>query len=346
MPESPSRILVVKLSAIGDVIHGLPVLNALKGHFSDAHITWVVEGRTGDLLRGHPALDRLIIAPRGWLKNPKAVWTLRQQLLQAQPHVALDLQGLARSAFMAWLSGAPRRIGFAGCDGREFSRWLHNDFVQPRKVHVIDRNLELLQPLGIENPAVRFGLPIFQPEHFKIQAYRRSFGMLGPFAVINPGAGWPSKRWEMNRFGRVAQYLGQVYQLPSLVVWAGQQEKIWAEEIVSESAGFARLAPPTTLRELAELVRSAKLFVGSDTGPLHLAAALGTKSVGLFGPVSAQRNGPYGKGHVSVQKVCLSGSSRLRRNADNEAMRAISVDDVMNACDQILQKELSLPRSA
>jgi heptosyltransferase-1 len=339
VPDSSLRILIVKLSAIGDVIHGLPVLNALRSHFPRSHISWVVEGRAGDLLRGHPALDRLIVIPRRWLASPKQIWSVWRTIHQHPPDVAVDLQCLARSAVMALLSGAPRRIGFAGTDGREFSRWLHTHLIQPKSEHVIDRNLELLRPLGIVQPRVRFDLPRFAGESQTVAQFMQKGGMPGNFAVINPGAGWASKRWEMDRFAQVADYLGKHHGLPSVVVWAGAQEKAWAEQIVGQVNRFAFLAPPTTLRELAELIRRATLFVGSDTGPLHLAAAVGTNCVGLFGPVSARRNGPYGNTHIAVQRMHLSGPSRMRRSAANDAMQAITAVDVYEACDQILQRD-------
>jgi ADP-heptose:LPS heptosyltransferase len=150
----------------------------------------------------------------------------------------------------------------------------------------------------------------------------------------------------MDRFAAVAAHLGKKHHLPSVVVWAGQEEHSWAKGIVEGSQGQAVLAPNTTLRELAALTRAASLFVSADTGPLHLAAASGTPCVALFGPVAAERNGPYGSEHISVQRVCLTGSSRKRRGASNESMRAISVADVTAACDQVLARSVRHSMSA
>ena len=162
--------------------------------------------------------------------------------------------------------------------------------------------------------------------------------MGGGFALLNPGAGWPSKRWPVERFAAVARHLGRERHLPSVVVWAGAAEWSWADQIITTSGGWAHIAPRTTLLELAELARRARLFVGSDTGPLHLASAVGTPCVGLFGPMPAERNGPYGLQHISLQKVCLEGSRRSLRRADNESMRAIEIDEVCAACEQILSR--------
>ena len=134
----------------------------------------------------------------------------------------------------------------------------------------------------------------------------------------------------------MARHLGGRRHLPSIVVWAGGEERAWADRIITTSAGMAHMAPLTTLGELAALAR-AKLFLGSDTGPLHLAAAVGTPCVGLYGPVSAERNGPYGSQHIAIQRACLTGSSRSRRRASDETMRMISVQDVCTACDRLLE---------
>jgi ADP-heptose:LPS heptosyltransferase len=134
--------------------------------------------------------------------------------------------------------------------------------------------------------------------------------------------------------------------LRSLVAWAGDVERALAEHIVAGSAGFATLAPATSLRELAAVTRSATLFISSDTGPLHLAVAVGTACVGLFGPMPSERNGPYGQHHVAVQKVCLRGTSRGRRTAGPESMEAIAIEDVCEACDRILDSAEPARRTA
>jgi heptosyltransferase I len=340
------RILIVRLSAIGDVLHGLPVLNALREAIPRAFLGWVVEGRTGDLLRSHRALDELISVRRGWLKRPREILDLRRRLRALRFDIAIDLQGLTKSAVAAWLSGSPRRIGFAGHDGREISRWLNNELVLPTRTHVIDRNLELLGRLGIANPGVRFDLDDAPASERTVQTMLEQSGVNDGFAAINPGAGWPSKLWPAERYAAVARYLGHARGLKSLVVWAGEQERTWAEQIASASSGFAVMAPPTNLLELTAIVRRATLFVGSDTGPLHLAAAVGTPCVALFGPSSGRRNGPYGPQHVVLQNVCLTGSSRERRGADGAAMNAIFVDEVCRACDRILKREPQAKRSA
>ncbi|HEX4143871.1 MAG TPA: glycosyltransferase family 9 protein [Pirellulales bacterium] len=329
------RILIVRLSAIGDVLHGLPVLCALRDALPKAHLAWLVEGRSAELLAGHPALDEVVAVRRRWLKSPRTTFNLWRRL-RGRFDVTIDVQGLSKSAVAARLSGAPRRIGLAAPDGREISPWLNNVLVRPTATHVIDRNLELLGPLGIAPGRVRFDLPEREADGQRAEQTIAQAGATARCALLNPGAGWPSKLWPAERFAAVAAHLGNVQGLVSLAVWAGEQENAWARRIVARSAGWARLAPPTSLVELAALARRAQLMVSSDTGPLHLAAAVGTPCVGLFGPMPGERNGPYGRQHVTIQVAGLTGSSRQRRRAGNETMLVIDVARVTAACDTIL----------
>jgi len=332
------RILIVRLSSVGDVLHGLPVLCALRDRFPEAHLGWVVEDRAAGLLEGHGALDELIVVPRGWWKSPAALWRLRQRLRASRFEIAVDVQGLTKSALAARLSGARRRIGFDGEKGREFSRWLNNERVVSTAAHIIDSNLELLRPLGVERPNVRFDVPQRAVDAITAGAIIAQAGLVGGYAILNPGAGWVSKLWPTERYAAVARHLGRQCGLPSLIVWGGSREEELARQIVVGAVGHAALAPRTSLRELAELERRAQLFVGSDTGPLHLAVAVGTPCVGLYGPMPASRNGPYGPQHVALQKRHFEGTSRQRRGASREYMEAIDVESVCQACDAVLAR--------
>ncbi len=330
------RILIVRLSAMGDLIHGIPVLNALRKAMPGALLGWVAEGRNADLLEGHPALDRLIRVPRRWWKSPHAVFDLRRELRQLRFDTTIDLQCLTKSAVAAWLSGAPRRIGYAGNLAREASRWFHNEFVPVDAEHVIDRYLAILEPLGIVNPQVEFRLPErAEDATFAEQALSR-LGLAGTnFAVVNPGAGWVSKCWPPERYGELAQRLASEHGLPTLAVWGLESELPLAERIAAASGGKARVAPATTMTQLASLARRATLFVGSDTGPLHLAVAVGTRCVSLHGTSLAAQTGAYEPGNRSVQ-MKYDNSRGKRRHDDDSAMRAISVDMVTEACSEVL----------
>lgn len=334
--KSP-RILIVRLSAIGDVIHGVPVVCALREALPQAFLAWVVEGRPGDLLEGHHAIDALVRVPRGWLKSPREVWQLRRRLHSLRFDTAIDLQCLTKSAIAAWLSGAPRRIGKGGEDGRELSRYFHNELVPCAGRHVIEHYLDLLRPLGIAAPEVRFDLPEAERDaRMATELLARSGLQAGRFALVNPGAGWPSKIWPAERYGELAQRLSTVHGVKTLAVWGVPSELPLADAIVASSAGSALLAPPTSMTELGALCRRAAIFIGSDTGPMHLAVAVGTPTISLHGPSKAEWCGAYGPHNVRLQVRYEEGSALERRQADDSAMRAIGVDMVAEACNQLL----------
>ena len=331
------RILIVRLSAIGDVIHGVPVLCALREAFPTAFIGWVAEGTAGELLESHPALDALVRVPRRWLKSPREVWRLRRRLRELRFDTAIDLQCLTKSAIAAWLSGARRRIGKAGKNGRELSKFFHNELVAAGGRHVIDHYLELLRPLGVVTPTVEFNLPMRASDERMVDDYLRASGLRrSRFAVLNPGAGWPSKIWPAERYGELARELAASHGVPSVAVWGRNDELPLAETIVAASHGAARLAPPTSVTELGALARRAALFVGSDTGPMHLAVAVGTPTISLHGPSQAEWCGAYGEQNIRLQVRYEAGSSLERRKADDSAMRAITVDMVAAACGKML----------
>ncbi|MGA2068960.1 MAG: glycosyltransferase family 9 protein [Thermoguttaceae bacterium] len=338
------RILIVRLSAIGDVIHGMPIACALRERFPDALLTWVVEERAADVLRGHAALDQLIVLRHGWLKWPATVWRLRRQLRAMRLDVAVDVQGLSKAAIAAWLSGAKRRIGPGGSWGRELSPWLNTELVDGDGLHPVQRGLSLLRPLGIESPVIRFQVPDFPADRAAAADILRRVGLDGPFVLVASGAGWPSKLWPLDRHAAVAAYLGQRRGLPSLLTWGSAEERARAEAIAAAAdraapgARHARVAPKMTLLELAALARRARFCLGADTGPLHLAAAAGAACVGLYGPWPGETHGPWGPQHVIVQKMCFEGSTRQRRRAGPACMEAIDVASVCAACDRLLAR--------
>lgn len=333
------RVLIVRTSAIGDVIHGVPVLCALRAAMPDAFLAWLVEGTMGDLLEGHPALDELVRVPRRWWKSPRQVWHMRHRLRELRFDISIDLQGLTKSAVCAWLSGAKRRIGKAGVHGREQSRWFNNELVEIHGTHVVDQYLSMLRPLGIDSPQVRFDLPEFKTEAGTVEAHLRKARLAGRrIALLNAGAGWPSKVWPAERYGALARHLGQTHGVESLAVWGTPDEQALAQRIVETSARHAQLAPPTTMRELAELCRRAVLFVGSDTGPMHLAVAVGTPTISLHGPSQAELCGAYGPNNIRLQVRYQAGSSLQRRRANDAAMRQITVSMVAAACNRLLEK--------
>ncbi|QDU58823.1 glycosyltransferase family 9 protein [Aeoliella mucimassa] len=333
----PPRILIVRLTAMGDVIHGLPVASALRRQFPDSFLAWAVEGRAAELVEGHPDLDHVIRLPRHWWRSARSLHETRKQLRESKFDITVDLQCLTKSSIIAWLTGAPKRLGVAGANGREFSKWFNNCLTDVQASHVVDHYLGILKPLGIESPKVEFKLP----ESSLLTEYAKKtladLNLHTPFAVLNPGAGWPSKLWPAERYGQVARHLHQ-QGVRSLAVWCGQEERKLAEQIVDTSQGAAVLAPATTMPELAAITRRANLFLGSDTGPMHLAVAVGTPTISLHGTSQADWCGAYGRSNIRLQQYYQGGTARQRRAANNTAMQAITVERVCKACDQLLAR--------
>ena len=331
------KIAIVKLSSLGDVIHALPVAHALRRARPGIHLTWIVEARECALLAGHPDLDgvvpvdtrlwrRLIWRPAGARQVLGKVRRLRRRVRSARFDVAIDLQGLMKSGLLTAYTGAPIRIGFSADRCRERLNCLFtNRRVRPPEtaVHVVDQYLSLLAPLGVIPGPVEFHVPL-QPA-----AERRMEDFLGEQGVkstdrliaINPGAGRADKRWPVAHFRALADRLAQEPDARILLLW-GPDEVHMARQIRDGLQARAILAPPTDLHELGGLLRRASLMVASDTGPLHLAAALGTPSLGLYGPTRAERNGPYGPRCRGVQSPDGTMAS-LTPDAAVDAARAL-----------------------
>jgi heptosyltransferase-1 len=336
--DDAPRILITRLSALGDCVLTLPLVCALRKHFPRAVLTWAVEPLSASLLSRHPAIDRLVVVPKGWLKSPHIIRVLRDRLLSFRFDWVLDPQSLTKSSLLGWFSGARRRVGFARPQGRELAPWVNNERIDRGSAHIVDASLRLLAPLGITTAEVRFDLPSLAQADSLVDQFVHDACLSGGYAVVNSAASWKSKQWPADRFGRVARYLGEQHELPTVVAWAGSREAAIAQQIISKSGGHAIEAPATSLPQLATLMRRARLVIGSDTGPLHLAAAVGTPCIGLYGPTRVENSGPYGPQHITLQADCPRFSSRRQRQADDSAIRRITIEQVCEACDMLFRR--------
>ncbi len=296
------RLLVVRLGALGDIVHALPAFAACRRTWPEARIDWLVEPRHRpvlDLVRG---LDHIVeIDPAGaWRDLPRVMRAVRATRYDA----AIDLQGLLKSAVLARASGAARVLGFAREALREplAARAYTETHAVPEGGHVVRKNLALAAALGADTSDVEFSLdvpPTTEPT---------------PYAILNPGAGWPNKRWPAGQFAALAEWLRERHGLRSLVLW-GPGERPVADAIAAASHGAATPAAPTTIADVLGLARGARLFVSGDTGPLHLAAAVGAPIVGLYGPTSPRRNGPIDPADLCVSRfdACVCHHERRCR---------------------------------
>lgn len=289
-----TSFLLVRLGALGDIVHAMPVVAALRAAHPDARIGWLVHPRFAPLLEVVAGLDAIHpLDRRSGAATLSAVRRLRYD-------VCLDLQGLLKSAAVARLSGARRVIGFARPWLREPAAALAYSETGGRgDGHVIAKNLSLLAMVGIDAPPIHFELRL--PETPVVPCTREILGLPpdGPFAVINPGAAWPNKRWPAERFGALARQMLERHALTSAVLW-GPDEATLAAAVARASGGAALMAPQTSMVEMLTLARAARIVVSGDTGPLHLAAAAGTPVVGLYGPTPPERNGPWDPRDVTV----------------------------------------------
>ena len=305
------RILIVKLGAIGDVVHTLPALAALRHALPEAHIAWVVErGGAAKLLRDNPCIDELIeVDTRGWRKDLLGTETrtaIKASLSKLRGYdLALDFQGLLKSGMMTWLSRAPRRIGFSKEALREpASAYLLTEQVTAADAdHIIKKNLSLVAHLGIAvSDAYEFPLGLsFAEQQFAAQQIAQRGGKV---AIINPGGGWPTKLWNAEGFAAIADRLWHAHGWRSVVTY-GPGEEALANSVVAHSRSGAVELLDSTLKQFFALACHAKLFLGGDTGPLHLAAAAGTPIVGIYGPTPARRNGPFAQHDVVIERFDL-----------------------------------------
>ncbi len=329
------RILIVRLGALGDIVHALPVAAALREHYPDARIDWLVDTH-------HTAIVDMVtvISRRTAVESHRVLDGLRTiGLLRRQRYdVAIDLQGLVKSALFARLSGAARVVGFDREHVRERAAWWwYTERGHPGDAaHVIDRNLSLLEPLGIADRTRRF--PIAVPASTAVEAVAARVARDGRqgFALVNPGAGWPNKRWPMDRFGEVASWIAATHGLLPVVLW-GPGEQDVGVRIVNRSRDTAILAPKTGIGDLLALSRGARLMLSGDTGPLHLAAAVGTPIVALFGPTNPARNGPWNPDDISLSRYdeCVCRYERRCRRG-RSCIEDISVGEVRDAIDRRL----------
>jgi len=306
------NVLIVRLGALGDIVHTIPAAAALRAAYPDARIDWLVDGRHRELLTLVPVIDRIVSLEKsslgGWLE-------VARQLRPARYDVALDFQGLLKSAVLARASGAQRVIGFSIWHLREktatpfYSDAIDTTSNGAMSAHVIRKNLRLLTAVGVEDERIAFPLSAV---HSDAADTVRGHAAGSPIALLNPGAAWPNKRWLPARFGEVAAFLHEVKGYVPFVLW-GPGEEALASAVVEASAGSARLAPPTRLADLVELCRAASLMVSGDTGPLHIAAAVGTPIVSLFGPTDPERNGPWAADDANVSRFASCSCHYLRR---------------------------------
>ena len=349
------RILIIKLSSIGDVVHTLPAAAVLRRMLPGASITWVAERRASAILKDSPVLNELIeIDTRAWRKDfltGSTMRDIRMQLNQLRKSsgsngdravdLAIDFQGLIKSGLVAFASRANRRIGFETGELREkASKLLLTEQVETSKfIHIIEKNLALAraaiarlaaEPNADERASsnsYEFPIAISPGDEQYAEA---SVGNQGRFAIINPGGGWPTKLWPSDRYADLADWIWTECGLSSFVTYGPGEEGL-AHTVASNARSGSVRPLASTLKQFVALARRADLFVGGDTGPLHLAAASGTPIVGLYGPTSPERNGPFDPRDVTVGRDLWCRANCHRRSCWHWECMDVPLNDVKRA---------------
>lgn len=333
-----NNFLIVRLGALGDVVHAIPFAAALRHEFPHARIDWIVEPRYMPLLELVQGIDRRIpIDPRWFMRGAERSRLLRtlRELRRVQYDYAFDLQGLVKSAVLARAVRPRRLVGFPRHHLREpLARMFYTVTPDPgAATHVIYKNLALLDAVGAQDRRVQFPLSI--PPSETVDSVRQRFAPEG-FVLINPGAAWPNKRWPAACFGAVAASIRHTYGMRSLVLW-GPGEKDLAHQVADASAGAGEVSPPTGVAEIAGIARAARLMISGDTGPMHIAAAVGTPLVTLFGPTRPDRNGPWALYDIALSRVDQCSCVYERRcRRDVPCIADIGVDEVLAAVERRL----------
>ena len=339
------RILLIKPSSLGDIVHAMPALAALRRAYPSAGVTWLVKRQWSGLVERIAGVDRILAVDPGLTG-----WLSRVPALRAERFdVAVDLQGLLRSALMGWMSGAPRRVGFA--NAREGGSWWYNQLVPvpTADMHAVDRCLLVAKAMGAEAPGpaeFRFRIP--QTDHDRIDQLLRGAGVSpgSRWTAMNVSARWPTKRWPAASFAALADRLSAEGVGPVLFMGGPDEREDVAAVRGMMKAASIDLSGVLPVGLLPAFLNRAALLITNDSGPMHIAAAVGTRVVALFGPTSPVRTGPYGSGHtVLTHRIsCSPCFSRFCRNSEQLAcLSNITPDQVCSAVAHREPCQLSSP---
>jgi heptosyltransferase I len=335
--SAPRRILIIKPSALGDVVHALPVLNLLRRRWPEAWIGWVLGGAFAGLLEGHPQLDEIIRfdrqgLSRGW-RDPRAaveLFRFARRLRRGAFDLVLDLQGLFRSGWMTLRTGAGVRIGFA--NAREWAPlfYTHRVPIDSPEQHAVDRYLHLCQALGCGRDPVEFKFHVTEQHRTQVASL---IGDGAPLAVLLPGTNWPTKRWPVDRFAALVEPLKERFGLRTILA-GGPDVAHLAEQI----PGTLNLVGRTSLPQLVALLERADLVIANDSGPMHIASALNRPLVTLFGPTNPIRTGPYRRLETVVRLDIPCSPCYSRKCSHQSCLQWLDVQHVLAAAQRQLDR--------
>lgn len=333
----PKKILIIKPSSFGDIIHSLPFLQVIRENFPYAEVHWVIAKGFEELLENHPMVNKLWIINKDRWKDFRKIKTtvneiseLFRELKYESYDIVIDLQGLFRSGILANATSAPVRVGFR--EAREGSTLFYTHRVEGgRDIHAVDRYLKIAYALGCEIHGVWFPMP-FIKESDRTKELKRTFGK---YAIIVPGARKPANRWPAAKFGELASILPI-----KTVVIGSKDDTSLAEDVVKASGRKAvSIAGQTDIKELISIIRGCSFMVSNDTGPMHIAAAYVIPVVAIFGPANPARTGPYGDKHVIVKSDVTCAPCYKKKCRNIRCMNEITVEQVYKAVKTVMSNE-------
>jgi heptosyltransferase-1 len=332
--RDPERILILKPSSLGDIIHSLPTLAAIRERFPKAFIGWLVKQEWAGILDGHPCLDELL----SFSFKLNSIGPMVRKIRKHRFDLILDLQGLLRTGLLGYLSGTAVRIGFE--DGREFSPLFYTHRVKADKnnLHAVDRYLLIARELGAKSDQKRFDIFLTEQDQARVQKMVRLACGDRPILAIHTSARQEIKRWPPEKFAQLADKINQAgWGVP---VFTGAKNDVQDISMIRErmKTGSVDLAGQTSLKELAVLLKMSRVLITNDSGPMHLAAAVGTPVVAIFGPTDPRKIGPYGKGHVVLQHTGECSACRTGRKGTHSCLEAISVEEVIETVKNLLRR--------
>ncbi len=355
MNKKIERILVIRLSAIGDVVRTLPAANAVRNSFPKAHIAWVVEEKARDILAYQPEIDETIVFQRNkWKKgilNPLTflgtvgeVYRFIRDLRSKDWDISLDFHGILKSGLISYASGARERVGFARGYCKEWNHLFNNRKVRPRsnRISRFERNFALLDYLDIDGRRKGVNLHVSQGDADYVDQFFHDCGrpVSGLLVAIHPGTSpkMPNKRWAPAKYSELADRLVEEFKASVLFTW-GPGERPMVDEVRCRMRRESMVAPETrSLKQLAEIFRRCSMYVGSDTGPMHIASLVGTPVVGIYGPTDPIVHAPYeGTPHIIVRKDVPCSPCRNRGCQELQCMEVISSQDVLDAIEMLLE---------
>jgi len=330
MVEKINRILIIKLGSIGDVVNTLPMVNALKGGIPEAELGWLIEPKSHPIVEGHRSVDKFIIHRRS--AGLKSAQEALKEIRGFKPDIVIDLQRILRSSFFTFFSGCPRRLGFDRHRCKEYSWLFTNEKILPgdRNNHMVYQYLEFAAHLGLGKPGIRFDIPVSDQDRSSAGELIRVAGAENDFIALNIGAAKPSNRWPAEHWAELAGLI--LDRTDRTVILTGGAEDEGRGRIISRLTGkggkLIDCTGRTSLKELGGLFLSANTVVTGDTGPMHIASALGVRTIGIFGPADPGRTGPFRHLDLVVRSDVSCAPCGRRNCSDLKCMEAITAETV------------------